>query len=80
MGLVPGSTSMSSPHVAGLATLLKQARPTWWPAAIKSALMTSAYSTLNDGLSGMQNGLFAAVGRRAQGTWIPTGHRPGPGL
>ena len=51
-------TSMSSPHVAGLATLLKQARPTWSPAAIKSALMTSAYSTLNDGLSGMQNGLL----------------------
>jgi hypothetical protein len=51
-------TSMSSPHVAGLALLLKQANPTWGPGAIKSALMTTAYSTLDDGLTGAQNGLL----------------------
>jgi hypothetical protein len=49
-------TSMSSPHVAGLALLLRQLRPTWSPAAVKSALMTTGYGTLNDGLTGAQNG------------------------
>ncbi|MDA1362508.1 S8 family serine peptidase [Glycomyces luteolus] len=46
---IMGGTSMASPHIAGLAALIKSANPDWSPMAIKSAIMTTAYQTDTEG-------------------------------
>ncbi|XP_022931500.1 subtilisin-like protease SBT3.7 [Cucurbita moschata] len=39
---VMSGTSMAAPHISGIVALIKSLRPTWSPAVIKSALITTA--------------------------------------
>ncbi|EEE58224.1 hypothetical protein OsJ_09195 [Oryza sativa Japonica Group] len=43
-------TSMSTPHLSGIAAIIKSLHPTWSPAAIKSAIMTSSDVADHDGV------------------------------
>ncbi|MDQ7878474.1 S8 family serine peptidase [Microbacterium sp. QXD-8] len=51
-------TSMSAPHVTGLAALLRDLHPEWSPMAIKSALMTTGSDVLDGESSNDPNLIF----------------------
>ncbi|HET9851034.1 MAG TPA: S8 family serine peptidase [Candidatus Limnocylindrales bacterium] len=73
-------TSMSSPHIAGIATLLRAAHPTWSPMAIKSALQTSASQVDNEGkpiLNGAGNGAATPLDFGAGHVTPPDAFNPG---
>ncbi|KDP40686.1 hypothetical protein JCGZ_24685 [Jatropha curcas] len=63
-------TSMSCPHVSGIAALLRKAYTDWSPAAIKSALITTAYSLDNSG----ENILDLASGKESTAFVHGAGH------
>lgn len=68
-------TSMAVPHVAGIAALLMEAHPGWSPAAIRSALVTTARQNLRK-----DDGITPADAFDAGGGYIVPNAAADPGL
>ncbi|KAK3153567.1 hypothetical protein QOZ80_2BG0177460 [Eleusine coracana subsp. coracana] len=68
-------TSMACPHVTGIVAMLRQVRPIWKPAAIKSALMTTAYNVeiSGDTIKDMATGQASTPFVRGAGHVDPAG-------
>ncbi|KAF8696294.1 hypothetical protein HU200_037199 [Digitaria exilis] len=77
---IMSGTSMSCPHVSAAAVLLKAAHPDWSPAAIRSAIMTTA--TTNNAKGGpLMNGDGTVAGPMDYGSGhIRPKHALDPGL
>lgn len=60
-------TSMAAPHVAGVAALLRQARPDWTPREVRSAIMTTALSDVYQGQNPNRGGTGPTVPLSRQG-------------
>jgi subtilisin family serine protease len=87
-GSVPGElfqaiagTSMSSPHVAGVFALIKQAQPGWSPAMARSAIMTSAHqNVLDNDRTSAANPFARGAGHLDPGNKVDKGSAFQPGL
>ncbi|XP_066388780.1 subtilisin-like protease SBT1.2 [Miscanthus floridulus] len=53
---VLSGTSMAAPHVSGIAALIRSAHPSWSPAMVRSAIMTTADITDRQGKAIMDGG------------------------
>lgn len=64
-------TSMSAPHIAGIAALIKSKNPSWSPMAVKSAMMTTASQLDNTGAPIQRSGETATPLDMGAGHVVP---------